>query len=167
MQVSPSRQFWLPLMHSLTSRRDTGNAEVIGKDNRSDAPSEGTDQEAEWGQFSASIKSPRSAIVTLCTGVEPWGLPPEQNESNGFSPWLIDFRSIAPSEHLLSKLQAPNWSRVTLEAPSYSGLSPPSISPISQVTGQRRLGMSPGPPSRSWTQSPVRPQAHRPFPAQR
>ena len=35
MQLSPSRQFWLPVMHSLTSRRDTGNAGVTGKHARS------------------------------------------------------------------------------------------------------------------------------------
>lgn len=83
MQVSPSRQFWLPLMHSLTSRRDTGNAE-LARTTDPDASSEGTDQEAEWGQFSASIKSPGSVIVTLCTGVEPWVLPTRAKRKQWF-----------------------------------------------------------------------------------
>lgn len=177
MHVSPSRQFWLPLMHSLISRRDTA---VTSKNYRSSGLIRRNIPEDTVGSAHCIRQVPHARGSS---GRAPSGVlrahHHRESKSSGFSP-LLSFRSIALSEHLLSKCQAlyctrpepepqsrdhpepepQSWDRPETELQPWDRPEPRRlpISSISQMRSKESLGASPGPFSRSRIQSLVSPQ---------
>lgn len=177
MHVSPSRQFWLPLMHSLISRRDTA---VTSKNYRSSGLIRRNIPEDTVGSAHCIRQVPHARGSS---GRAPSGVlrahHHRESKSSGFSP-LLSFRSIALSEHLLSKCQAlyctrpepepqsrdhpepepQSWDRPETELQPWDRPEPRRLplSSISQMRSKESLGASPGPFSRSRIQSLVSPQ---------
>lgn len=119
MQDSPSRQLWLPVMHSLTSRResgDTGDQPELG----TLRSIRGTFQKPGWNRLPISIKSPKLGRVLprahpLCPGAVL------------ASPHHVQPKDPLPSTRqtqALSRCRALDWSQAIPENPMKGPISP-------------------------------------------
>lgn len=138
MQDSPRRQLWAPMIHSLISRRDTGDAGVTSKNHRSSRFIRRNVPEGTMGSTSRIHQAPRArAYLGRAPEWSP-GRSPSEQKQRLLCPAEL-FQTYCFSRTPAKRAPGPELDSRDPREPPHSGLPPPSVSPISQMRGQERL----------------------------